>query len=281
MIIARLDCATICPISASLSAETQSSRFSMDTARLLITSTGRPSLEGPGASLKPKDTRIRSALASATPLPSMNGKPVCFTATLSFLKWALMSHALSFNSSWPSPGLPKWRWTFSFRKEKSEKLMSLISQSQPLSFPETFSMLIAGRTLRTKSRQVSFSWLTNASRASALVKALSALRSISPGSTPCSRRKTSRSMSSFSKCSKTLATVLMCFMSWICESISSPLFTNSDAPLTTLSSSRLLTIASFQAHASWLQPAACASKILRSGRGTSMLRSLSAERRPW
>mmetsp|Transcript_54648 Transcript_54648/g.162664 ORF Transcript_54648/g.162664 Transcript_54648/m.162664 type:complete len:253 (-) Transcript_54648:734-1492(-) len=203
----------------------------------------------------------------------MKGKYVCLTATFSFLKWALMSQALTRKSSWPMAGLPRVMWTFSLRKENSEKLMSLISQSQPLSFPATFSMLMAGRTFRTKSRLVSFSWLTSASLASALVRAVSALRRISSGSTPCSRRRTSCSMSSFSNCSKTLATALMPCMSWNCESISSPRLTSSEAPLTTLSSSRLLTMASFQALASWLRPDACASRSLRMGSGTSMLSS--------
>mmetsp|Transcript_50888 Transcript_50888/g.131189 ORF Transcript_50888/g.131189 Transcript_50888/m.131189 type:complete len:254 (+) Transcript_50888:180-941(+) len=253
----------------------------MSTDRLLMTSVGCcPSL--PGCSLKAKATDILSALASATPSASMKGKAFCFTLTLSFRKCALMSQALTCRSSWsPAAMLPNFSSTFSFRNEKSEKLMLLISQSHPLSLPVTFSIWMAGRILRMKSRQVSFRWLTSASRASAFVSALSARLSSAAGSMPWSDLSSSRSMSSFSRCSMTFATVPMPCSSCSCVSIVSPCLTSSVAPLTTVSSSRLLTMASLHVPTSWLAPAACASRSLRIGSGTSMSRSPSMASMPW
>mmetsp|Transcript_113071 Transcript_113071/g.365200 ORF Transcript_113071/g.365200 Transcript_113071/m.365200 type:complete len:254 (-) Transcript_113071:1827-2588(-) len=253
----------------------------MSTERLLMARLGVPP-STPGCSLKAKATDIRSALASATPPASMKGKWVCLAVTFSFRKCALMSQALTRSSSWSlQVWSPSAMCTFSLRNEKSEKLMSLISQSQPLWLPETFSMLMAGRILRMKSRHASFSWLTSASRFSELESAPSALLSISCGSSPWSFFSSSRSMSSFSRCSMTRATALLLLMSWNCVSTISPFLMSSDAPLTTESSSRLLTMASFQVLASWLLPAACASRSLRMGMGTSTLRSPSVPRRPW
>mmetsp|Transcript_97995 Transcript_97995/g.277775 ORF Transcript_97995/g.277775 Transcript_97995/m.277775 type:complete len:255 (-) Transcript_97995:1489-2253(-) len=228
-------------------------------------------------------TDILSALAVAVPSAWRYGKEVCFTVTLRFLKCALMSQALTRSSS-SSPMVevpPKVMYTFSFLNEKSEKLMLLISQSQPSSVPASFSMCSAGRIFRMNSRQVSLSLLMSASLASALVRAPSAPFSISSGSMPLIFLSRSRSRSSFSRCSITFATVLLAWIPPNCVSSDSPWLTRSAAPFTTLSSSRLFTIAVFQDWASWLCPVACASRSLRIGRGMSMLRSPSATRMPW
>mmetsp|Transcript_60596 Transcript_60596/g.153986 ORF Transcript_60596/g.153986 Transcript_60596/m.153986 type:complete len:217 (-) Transcript_60596:1175-1825(-) len=186
-----------------------------------------------GNNLKAKATDIRSTFASPMPTAFKYGMPVCFTVTFRFLKCALMSHAVTRSkSSLGLFGSPRLMCTFSFRKPKSEKLMSLISQSHPLSLPAILSMWIAGNIFKMKSRQMSLKWLTSSSRASALVRPRSALLKSSCAFRLCNFDKTDFSMSSLSRCCKILATDWFVFNSWYLSNIFSPWTTNTWAPFT-------------------------------------------------